>query len=736
MTLEENDRGEDPLADAARDEPSLSATLPALDPVDPASTMASRAETPAPATPSAEDGPNEGAEPVPAPSPTYSLPPEEFSPATLADPLIGLVVAGRYRILAPIGRGGMGVVYKVEHIHLGKLLAMKLLTGELSMNPDVVRRFKREALTVSRLSSPSTVHVFDYGIDAGLTYIVMELVAGRDMAAVLAAEGPMAFSRLGKIVVQVLSSLAEAHAKGIVHRDVKPQNVMITRTEGGTDVAKVLDFGIAKLREEADVSDVTRRDQLIGTPYFIAPEQIRGDAVDSRADLYALGVLMYQALTGHYPYVAKNSASILVKHITDTPRPPSERAPERAIPPGVDAIVLRALEKDPAARWESAEALKDAIAEELREQGTSSVEEVLDASLLRRLERVALAEAAPAGPGEAIASRDEVEAYERKLRSRRHLAVALFVVVLVATSVAAVVRFAPGRRARFLGVEVEPNDTASNASPLPLGRAASGLIGKRIDAEHSDRDFYVFEIPAEGGVSSGGARLARISVTALPNMEMCTLLYRQGFSAPFAQYCVGRAGRDLSIGALRLEPGRYYASVLQDLDPRGESRIPFVHENVSDAYTIAVALAEPTEAQEIEPNDEVNAAMPIAPGSLRTGTIGWVNDQDVYCATDAAEGKAIRWRARDVVRDTGAVLEVSVMRGRDAGPPVRVHVAGTGQIGEYDARSPWTSNAIAPQEGAPRCLRVRIARDTWAADVPRVAAGGLEVYGIELLELP
>jgi serine/threonine-protein kinase len=738
MAVGQDDGGEVLPAGITLDEPPVSATLPALDradSVDPASSMASRAATPAPAPFPADEAMKEhvaSEDPAESPASRISLPLEDFFPASLADPLIGLVVAGRYRILTPIGRGGMGVVYKVEHVHLGKLLAMKLLTGELSTNPDIVRRFKREALTVSRLSSPSTVHVFDYGVDAGLTYIVMELVAGRDLAALLAAEGPISFARLGKIVVQVLASLDEAHRLGIVHRDVKPQNVMITRTADGTDVAKVLDFGIAKLREEADVGDVTRRDQLIGTPYFISPEQIRGDAVDSRADIYALGVLMYQALTGHYPYIAKSSASILVKHITDTPLPPSQRAPERGIPPEVDAIVLRTLEKDPARRWESAEALRDAIAEELRELGTSSVEDLLDANALRRLTREAFAETVPAGPGEAIASRDEVAAYERKLRSRRHIAVTLAVLVLVATGAAGLLYMAPGRAARFAGVEVEPNDTASNASPLPLGAKASGLIGKRIDAQHSDRDFYAFEIPAD---VDGGARLARIAVTGLPNMEMCTLLYRQGFASPFAQYCVGRVGRDLVIGALRLEPGGYYASVLQDLDSRGERRIPFVHENVSDAYTIEVALAQEAEGTEIEPNDEVSAAMPIAPGAVRTGTIGWMNDQDVYCVTDA-EGEAIRWRARDVVRDTGAVLEVAMMRGRDVGPPLRVHVAGTGAIGEYDARSPWVSQKIEAEAGIARCLRVRIARDGWAADVARVPAGGLEAYAIEVERVP
>ncbi|MRG95520.1 serine/threonine-protein kinase [Polyangium spumosum] len=675
----------------------------------------------------------DAAAPAETPQPTsriaalaLSMPLDDAESAHLADPLIGLVVAGRYRILTPIGRGGMGVVYKVEHVHLGKLLAMKLLAGELSTSPEVVRRFKREALTVSRLASPSTVHVFDYGVDAGLTYIVMELVTGRDLAAVLAEGGPMPFARLGKIVLQILSSLGEAHGKGIVHRDVKPQNVMITTTEGGTDIAKVLDFGIAKLREEADASaggEVTRRDQLIGTPYFLAPELIRGDPVDHRADLYAVGVLLFHALTGHYPFHAKTSASILVKHVTEKAVAPSARAPSRGVPPGVDAIVLRALEKEPAARWQSADELQAAIAAELRKLGTEDVEALLDASALRKLTRAALAEAAP-DPGE-IASRDEVEAYERKLRSRRHLA--WFASSLLLLAFAGAGLFVMWRRAapRFAGVEIEPNDTPANATELPLGVSASGLLGKRIDAQRSDRDFYAFEVP-KGAVDA--PRIARLVVTALPNMETCTLLYRQGFHAPIAQYCVGRPGRDLSIPRLRIEPGRYYASVLQDLDPRGERRIPFVHENVSDSYSVTVALAEQPSSHEIEPNDELPSATPIEPGESWTGALGWIEDQDTYCVGAGANGKVIRWTARDVVRDAGSVLEVTTMRGREIDTRVRVHTTGEGALSQEDARSPWIGPAIAYEEGTPRCVRVRLARDPWMAEAPRVQSGGLEAY--------
>src|SRR6185437_4727082 len=161
-------------------------------------------------------------------------------PPLRGDPLLGMIVADRYRIVEAIGRGGMGVVYKVQHVRIGKLLAMKVLAGEMSHHPEVVRRFKREALAVSKLQSPNTVQVFDFGVSEGLTYLVMELVSGNNLGSILRAEGPMPFARLGKLVIQVCSSLAEAHQKGIVHRDIKPENLMLLSAGDGTELCKVL----------------------------------------------------------------------------------------------------------------------------------------------------------------------------------------------------------------------------------------------------------------------------------------------------------------------------------------------------------------------------------------------------------------------------------------------------------------------------------------------------------------
>lgn len=661
-----------------------------------------------------------------APSPGDSS--DEILGPPVADPLIGVIVADRYRIVEPLGRGGMGIVYKVEHARIGKLLAMKLLTGELSRNPDVVRRFKQEALTVSKLSSPNTVQVFDFGASEGLTYLVMELVAGEDLARTLRTLGPMPFPRLGKLIIQACTSLAEAHQKGIVHRDVKPENIMVLRGRDGTDIAKVCDFGLAKLREGAELNDVTSQGAIVGTPYYMAPEQIRGEPVDHRADIYALGALMYRALTGHYPFNGPTPMAVFTKHLTEAPVPPDERAPELDIPAGACAIVLKALSKNPADRYQRVDDLQAALVDEVRAAGTSSVEDLLDSGQLRRLTRVSSTDVQGAVAKVEIATRDEVEHYERKLRRQRWGALASIGVFLAGLGAGGVKLFFHERAELTRGREIEPNDSAREATRMPFGSSIEGYLGKRREVGKGDRDFYAVDVPREAAVVS-------LKVTALPNFAMCTLLYRQGFDSALGQYCVGRPGRELSIPALRLEPGRYFLAVLQDLDPYG-GVVPFVHENVSDPYALTIGVSAPRPGEEIEPNDQVASANAIMPGAAMKATIGWTRDEDVLCVPPGTAG-AIRWRVKDVVRDAGAVLEATVMRGTLDGAPVRVH-AGVGKASSTDAQSPWLSERIAEDEGAgQRCLRLRLTNDPWSgAAAAMIPNGGSEVYVVEVEPAP
>jgi serine/threonine-protein kinase len=635
----------------------------------------------------------------------------------------------------------MGIVYKVEHTRLGKLLAMKLLTGELARNPEVVRRFKQEALTVSKLSSANTVQVFDFGVaDDGLTYLVMELVAGEDLGRLLRTTGPLTFDRLGKLVIQVCTSLAEAHQKGIVHRDIKPENIMLIRARDGTEIAKVLDFGLAKLREGAELNDVTSQGAIVGTPYYMAPEQVRGDPVDGRTDIYALGAVMYRALTGHYPFNGPTPMAVFTKHLSEVPIPPSERTPSRQIPLGADRIVLRALSKSPEARYNSVEELQSALIEETSALGSSSVETLLDSAAVRGMARAASeASAGASGDPSTIATRDEVEAYERKLRRKRY-GTWVMAAILVAAPAAAGVKLATSGTEEFAGVEREPNNTAGEAMLVPPGRTASAFLGKRLDAARSDRDFYAIDVHAP---APGEPAHVALRVSALPNIAMCTMLFRQGLPTALAQYCVGRAGRDLLIPALRLDPGRYILAVMQDLDPYGAPSPPSVHENVSDAYTLSVEPADPDPTREIEPNDQVASANTIALGGAMAAALGWARDEDVFCVPAGAPG-AIRWTVTDVVRDAGAVIEVTPIRGSVEGAPVRVHVGGKGTRTDTDAMSPWTAVEREADQTAPRCLRVRLALDPWAvrgeltsgdrgAFVP---SGGSEAYVLKVEAAP
>ncbi|HVY49247.1 MAG TPA: serine/threonine-protein kinase, partial [Minicystis sp.] len=329
----------------------------------------------------------------------------EPSPPPGPDPLVGVVVADRYRIVAPIGRGGMGVVYEVEHVRIGKLLAMKLLAGDLARDPVTVSRFKREALAASRLQSPNTVQVLDFGVWAGLSYLVMELVQGESLGRILRRGAAMSLARVCKIAVQVLGSLAEAHDKGVVHRDIKPDNVMLVRTPDGAEIAKLVDFGLAKLRD--DVDEITSHGLVVGTPYYMPPEQIRGEPVDARADLYSVGALVYRLLTAEHVFDGAPLA-VLSKHLHEAPAAPSARAPARDVPAAVDRVVLKALAKDPAARWTSADELRAALVAAVHGAGSASLRRLLDPERVQSIaDRAAQAD---------VATRDDVDAYERRLR--------------------------------------------------------------------------------------------------------------------------------------------------------------------------------------------------------------------------------------------------------------------------------------------------------------------------------
>ncbi len=661
----------------------------------------------------------------------------------VADPLIGLVVADRYRIIERIGRGGMGIVYRVEHIRIGKQLAMKLLAGELSTNKEIVRRFKNEALTVSKLSSPHTVQVFDYGVWNHLTYLVMELVDGDDLSRLLRRDGPMRFARLGRLVAQVCASIGEAHEKGIVHRDIKPENIMIIKDAHGVEVAKVLDFGLAKLREGAELNEVTLQGAVVGTPYFISPEQVYGEDVDQRTDIYSLGAVMFRALTGTYPFHAKTPMGMFTKHLTEDPPSAVERAPDLDIPTGVSRAIQRCMAKSPSDRFPTIEALRDVIVDELNALPLSSSDRLLlddssasgeaDADERRkRRRRAVVAVAAPELAQSALATRKELERYERKLRRTRYGAWGLLTLAILGGAVGLAYVYRRGAE-QFTGSEREPNNVAADANALPLGRPMQGYLGRRSEPTVGDRDFFVFDVPAAGQAEAGAAFIG-IRVTSLPNIPMCSFLYRVGFPQPVAQFCTGAPSQDLDVAALRVEPGQYLLTVTQDMTQRGQE-LPRVYENVSDPYDVEVKLVEPSPSDEVEPNDRLESAQRLAAGGELRGTLPWLDDEDVLCVDDAVQG-TIRWEVSDDKRSTGTVIEVTPMRGETPAPLVRVHPSGAQPFGrprlDADVNSPWTSPPMPPSDGS-RCVRLRLTSDPWVERQQARARAGATSYLVKVL---
>jgi serine/threonine protein kinase len=275
-------------------------------------------------------------------------------------PLIGQVVGGRYHIVGLIGEGGMGVVYKAEQ-RLGstvRKVAVKTLHAELSRDPSITARFHREVGTVAQLEHPNTVRVYDFGsTDDGTLYIAMEFLAGRALNKVIESEGALDPRRTALLIRQVAGSLEEAHRQGIIHRDLKPENVLLIERAGEKDVVKLVDFGIAARTESADrekEQKLTQQGMVLGTPPYMSPEQFTGKALDARSDVYSLGVMTYEMLTGQLPFQADTPWQWATHHMTSQPRSFDEIPSGHRIPEAVRRTVLKALSKEPADRQNGA----------------------------------------------------------------------------------------------------------------------------------------------------------------------------------------------------------------------------------------------------------------------------------------------------------------------------------------------------------------------------------------------
>ncbi|HVR64855.1 MAG TPA: protein kinase [Polyangia bacterium] len=572
------------------------------------------------------------------------------------------VLDGRYRVLARIGSGGMGAVYRVEHVRLGKIAAMKVLHASSASDREMVKRFWLEAQSVSRLNHPNIVQTFDFGQWTGALYLVMEYVTGDDLAAVVRREGPIEFGRAARFFAQVCSALTEAHEHGIIHRDLKPENLMLTRRRDGAEHAKVLDFGLAKLREREESSAITAGARIVGTPYYMSPEQVRGEALDGRADVYSLGATLYRVLTGFPPFHASTPMGVLTKHVTDEVVPPRARAPDLALPPAADEIVLRAMAKSVDDRY--------ATAAELQRDLAAAVDDVpLAAGVSARTrsqarlarERAAeratvslptpgseLDEGSPESP--ARLRRSDIDDFERALRWRRiatRILLPLVFVGAVAGGTALYLRTG-GEKADV--VEHEPNNTPGYANLLPMGTTVRGTIGALLANGQGDVDYY--RVPAGGGLRVLSARLEGV-----PGVDLVLELF-DGQGKRLAKADAHGRGGGERLQPISIPSTDVFLAVrevwIQGIPPTVSS----------DRYALTVRWGSPEPGWELEPNDWEAAATRVVAGASVRGYLGDLEDKDWFAVSSPTDGEL-------TVRVTPpAEVDVVLLRSGEKATPV------------------------------------------------------------------
>ncbi|MBA3818558.1 MAG: protein kinase [Deltaproteobacteria bacterium] len=264
----------------------------------------------------------------------------------MSDPLVGKVIDGRYEIQQRVGEGGMGVVYRARQLSIDRIIALKMLNSQMAQDPTWVQRFYNEAKACSRLQHPNTIRMFDFGqTSEGRLFMTMEFLDGQSLREAL-DKGPLAPQRVAKVLIQCCASLAEAHSIGIIHRDIKPDNVFLLNMAGSPDFVKLLDFSVAKLLEGDRMK--TQAGVVFGTPQYMSPEQGRGLPLDARSDLYALGILGFEMLTGNVPFHDENPMTVIQMHLHAGVPPMPD-----SVPYPVQQIVRRALEKDASRRYQS-----------------------------------------------------------------------------------------------------------------------------------------------------------------------------------------------------------------------------------------------------------------------------------------------------------------------------------------------------------------------------------------------
>jgi serine/threonine-protein kinase len=485
-------------------------------------------------------------------------PPQEHDPGIASlDPMPGRVIVGNFRIEKLIGAGAMGNVYKALQLSLNKPVAVKILHHRLLKDDRLVARFKREAKSASLLNHPNSIQIIDSGEDEdGTLYIAMELLTGRDLAQVIRDDFPLPLLRVGRIMTQVLNALDEAHAQGVIHRDLKPSNIMLIERRGERDFVKVCDFGIAKATLGDGAEDrsamLTVQGLVCGTPEYMSPEQARAEALDGRSDLYAAAVILYQLVTGDIPFRAESAMGIISRHLVEPPEPPSQRRPDLNIPPVVDQIVLRGLEKNRDLRFETALLFRETI--EAMIGATAGVRTPLPPSVRASMPTARDMSGSPPTPIDTatVRARDAEDRFgttanmtARPASSRQKLLVLGGAAILLAGSAAGAIVTARVRRIqmedRAREAAIAPPAPAVAAATSPPGPARGGLAAEPPPANEAQPDAPRALPPAReshgkrhpsGGRSPQAAAVAPAPATVAAPSEAAKLPAAEPAAAP------------------------------------------------------------------------------------------------------------------------------------------------------------------------------------------------------------
>ena len=299
----------------------------------------------------------------------------------MADPLIGVVLPRRYRILEPLGRGSMSVVYKGTYEPLDQVVAIKMLKSHLVSDPHQAKRFQREIKTAGSLNHPNIVGILDFGVtEQGVPYLIMDYLEGKSLSEILDTEERISVSRCIRMFSQAADALAYAHREGVIHRDIKPSNILVVDTADEKDVIKIVDFGIAKIQApginggaQNSANGLTSTNEVLGTPLYMSPEQSQGKELDGRSDVYSLGCVMYHAITGKPPFIGDTPLDTIRMQISATPAPIETVRPDLYIPDRLVAAVTKALQKDPRNRYQRMEYVKNELDSQVMRPDSSSI---------------------------------------------------------------------------------------------------------------------------------------------------------------------------------------------------------------------------------------------------------------------------------------------------------------------------------------------------------------------------